>query len=272
MSIHQKKNQSKKADEATFKKGISATQSLNGSKSSNSGQVAHRIKATANSLMASDVMRLQRLVGNQAVGRVLTSQIQRQIEEEESLQAQKEEEAQETNQTPHEGERQQVNIDLMIPFIEKWEGRQSLAYMDAKEQPCIGVGFNLERPDAKEKIEGLGVSFTEVLSGGEPLKDNQIDELLRPDIEAAIEEAEKRFDNFYALPLIAQMIVVDLMFTLQDDEIRDFTKPLKTLEQFDFATAADQMQDLPWHEEADIRARHHLFMIRSLAPLPAEAM
>lgn len=262
MSIHQKAKKSKKVDEATFKKPLSATQSSNASRSSNSAQGG--IKGTANLLTPSDVMRLQRLVGNQAVGRVLTSQIQRQMEEEESLKAQKEEEAEEANQTAREAEAQRVDMEMMIPFIEKWEGRQRRAYIDAQEKHCIGVGFNLERLDAKEKIEALGLSFTEVLSGGEVLKDAQIDELLRPDIEAATYEAEKRFDNFYALPLMVQMIVVDIMFSLEDDEFRDFTKPIKTLEQFDFASAADQMEELPWYEERAVRSRHHLFMIRSL--------
>jgi GH24 family phage-related lysozyme (muramidase) len=54
-------------------------------------------------------------------------------------------------------------------FITHEEGLRTTMYEDTKGIPTIGIGFNLQRPDAKEKIEGLGYDYDKVLKGEMPI-------------------------------------------------------------------------------------------------------
>jgi GH24 family phage-related lysozyme (muramidase) len=79
-------------------------------------------------------------------------------------------------------------------FIENSEGRRFLAYDDAtsrpiasrgrkvKGHPTIGVGFNLDRPDARETIEKLGLDFDRVYAGLDRMSNNQINQVLAKDV------------------------------------------------------------------------------------------
>ena len=51
------------------------------------------------------------------------------------------------------------------------EGKKSCVYKDTKGIPTIGIGFNLQRDDARSKLAGIGLNFNDVLSGKTCLSD-----------------------------------------------------------------------------------------------------
>lgn len=74
-------------------------------------------------------------------------------------------------------------------FIEQHEGRTSFAYDDHtakpwadgaanKGDPTVGVGFNLNRPDARQMMEKIGVDLDDVKAGKVRLSRSQQDRLL----------------------------------------------------------------------------------------------
>jgi WXG100 family type VII secretion target len=163
-----------------------------------------------------------------------------------------------------------------MDFIEGWEDREYKVYGDEVRTPpipTIGVGFNLEKPGARERIEALGLDYDEVLAGNQGLTDEQIDELLQQDVEQAIADARDLVDNFDQLPHAAQEIVVDMAFNMGKPTLSGFKNTIDALENEDFAQAANEMQYkdgnglpyTPWYEQTGDRAQHHVETMRNLA-------
>ena len=152
-----------------------------------------------------------------------------------------------------------------MQFIEPWEGRRNRVYVDSKGNRTIGVGFNLERPDARAKIEALGLNFDDVLSGRQTLTDAQINTLFRADVENCTRDAKRLVGNFDSLPKQAQTIVVDMIFNMGSGNFANFKKTINALEQSDFARAADEMQNSQWYREGGQRPQHHVPAMRALA-------
>jgi GH24 family phage-related lysozyme (muramidase) len=139
--------------------------------------------------------------------------------------------------------------------LRKHEAKRTKMYKDTEGVPTIGVGFNLKRPDAKEKIEKLGLNFDKVLAGEQELSDKQIDQLLKDDIDAAIADCKKVFPNFAGLSDVRQRVLVDMMFNLGKPRLEKFKKMIANVNKGDFAKAADEMKDSKWYTQVKKRGR-----------------
>ena len=158
-----------------------------------------------------------------------------------------------------------LTTDGEMNFVEQWEGREHEVYLDTEGNRTIGVGFNLERAGARERIEALGLDYDQVLAGDQRLTDGQIDALLRPDVEQAMADARDLVENFDQLPHEVQEIVVDMVYNLGRDGFAGFENAIDALEQEDFARAADEMQDSLWYGQVGRRAQNHVETVRNLA-------
>jgi hypothetical protein len=90
------------------------------------------------------------------------------------------------------------------------EGKKSKVYKDSLGILTIGVGFNLERSDAKKRIEDLGLSFQKVKDGKQELTEGQILKLLDGDIDVAIAGCKGIFPKFTDLSDVRQRALVDI--------------------------------------------------------------
>ena len=106
----------------------------------------------------------------------------------------------------------------------------------------IGVGFDLERSDAKAKIEALGLDFAKVKGGTEVLTDSQILKLLDTDIENATSACKTLFPKFSELSEVRQRVLIDMMFNLGRPRFEKFKKMISAVESGNFAQAADEMK------------------------------
>jgi WXG100 family type VII secretion target len=166
-----------------------------------------------------------------------------------------------------------VTRDEMMHFIEPLERREHKVYLDSRKIPTIGVGFNLTKPGARQRIEALGLNYDDVLAGRQTLTDPQIDELLRQDVQQAMTDARDLVSNFDQLPHAAQMIVVDMAFNMGKPKFSKFKNAIDALENEDFARAANEMQYrngngppyTPWYQQTGNRARNHVETMRKLA-------
>jgi GH24 family phage-related lysozyme (muramidase) len=148
-----------------------------------------------------------------------------------------------------------MNIGYTRDYIERWEDRRSRVYKDSRGHPTIGVGFNLDRNDARNKVETLGLDYDKVRSGAIELTDDQINELFFPDVDAAIDAASEAIANFDDLSDEKQTVLVDMVFNLGAAGFRAFRRMIAAVEAEDWETAASEMENSAWYGQVGPRAR-----------------
>ncbi len=139
--------------------------------------------------------------------------------------------------------------------LTQFEGREDTVYDDSVGHPTIGVGFNLDRPDARQKIEALGLNYNDVRSGKVSLNDQQIDTLLDADAGRAVQDARGLVSNFDQLPEDKQLVVADMVFNMGAQKFSQFKNTIAAIEDNDWDTAADEMQDSKWYTQVGDRGK-----------------
>lgn len=150
-------------------------------------------------------------------------------------------------------------------WIEHWEGRRNQAYDDAtgkpitpgsvvEGHPTVGVGFNLDASGASDTIEALGLDYDQVRSGEQTLTDEQIDTLFDQSVNQAVQGARQVVPSFDALPDDKQIVVVDMIFNLGLEGFSEFVHAIQAINNQDWATAAQQMQQSAWFRQVGDRA------------------
>ncbi len=143
------------------------------------------------------------------------------------------------------------------------EGKRSKMYLDTAKHPTIGVGFNLDRADAKKKIEALGLDFARVKAGTQEMSEEQIAKLLSADIDVAIADSKAMFPRFADLSDVRQRVLVDMMFNLGQANFEKFKKMIAAVKAGDYAKAADEMKDSAWYEQVGNRGKTLASMMRT---------
>jgi GH24 family phage-related lysozyme (muramidase) len=147
--------------------------------------------------------------------------------------------------------------------IVKHEGSKTKVYLDTEGHPTVGVGFNLDRPGAKAKIEALGLSFAQVKSGKQELTQEQITKLLEDDLDVAIRDAKSLFPNFGDLSDVRQRVLVDMTFNLGKGKLAGFKNMIAAVKAKDFARAADEMKSSKWYKQVGQRGKTLEAMMRT---------
>lgn len=154
-------------------------------------------------------------------------------------------------------------------FTAQWEGKSAKVYTDTLGNRTIGVGFNLERNDARDKMKKIGADFDKVIVGEEELSDDQINSLLGYDIEAAIGNAKRLVSNFDKIQDNVKLIVVDMVFNLGPSRFGKFKKFIAAINSFDYQTAANELVNSKWYGQTKRRAKSHVETLKSI-PGPAK--
>jgi GH24 family phage-related lysozyme (muramidase) len=148
-------------------------------------------------------------------------------------------------------------------LLENHEGRKNTVYIDTEGHPTIGVGFNLDRGDAKELISDMGLDYDKVRNGSQDLSDAQIDKLLDHDMDTAIATSSDAVSNYDDMSEGRQLAVADMAFNLGGDGLAGFTKAVSAMESSDWETASAEMEDSKWFEQTGTRAEEDVEMMRS---------
>ena len=156
-------------------------------------------------------------------------------------------------------------LELATAFIEPFEGRRHQAYRDSRGNMTIGVGFNLDRAGAADDLEKLlpEISYYALRRGDTSLNDTQIDTLLCHDTQRAIDTARRQIKNFDALPIDAQLILIDMTFNT--GSLHKWRNLRSALTRSDYDAAADAMYRSLWRKQTGRRANHLIQMMRDLA-------
>lgn len=147
-------------------------------------------------------------------------------------------------------------------LVEKHEGRRRRVYLDTEGHPTVGVGFNLDRPGAREALDRVGADYAAVLAGTLILTDEQIDALLARDLAEAADSARAVCPTFDRLPAGAQIALIDMAFNLGRAGLQGFRGMLAALAREDFAAAATEALDSKWARQVGRRAIEDAALLR----------
>jgi lysozyme len=147
--------------------------------------------------------------------------------------------------------------------LTRHEGKKNKVYKDSLGILTIGVGFNLERSDAKKRIAALGLDIQKVKDGTQELSDDQILKLLDGDINIAIDNCKSVFPKFSDLSDVRQRVLADMMFNLGKSRFEGFKKMIANIQAGDFGKAADEMKSSKWHQQVGDRGKRLEAMMRT---------
>lgn len=153
-----------------------------------------------------------------------------------------------------------VDLRDYMDFILPHESSRQYAYDDTRGFRTIGVGLNLDLPESRKRIESLGLNFRDVYEGKEPLTDDQIRRLFSQDVERAVSVAKRYTPQLDSLPKNVQLVVVDMTFNL--GSLRNFPALREAINNRDWQSAANEMENSRWYHQVGNRSRKLVQMMR----------
>jgi hypothetical protein len=160
------------------------------------------------------------------------------------------------------------------------EGCRNVVYMDSANppNPTIGIGFNLNRPDARQALSSVGADYNAVL-GGSPLTDQQVAQLFAYSLAPVVGEARESLQplHFDSMSDARRFVLCDLVFNLGNAGWLDFVNTRGIIDrachaarsQDDagahtlFGQAADALMQSAWFTQVGNRAKRDVAMMRT---------
>ena len=156
---------------------------------------------------------------------------------------------------------QKVMSPLAKSVIEH-EGFRQFMYHDSLGIKTVGVGFNLERHDARHKLQSVGADYDKICEGKACLSIGQVLQLLEETIQEAEIIAKRLVPNLQWMSEPRQTALIDMAFNLGETRLKKFKKMLAALKEEDFELAAVEAQDSLWFTQVKSRGRKIVRMIR----------
>jgi GH24 family phage-related lysozyme (muramidase) len=148
------------------------------------------------------------------------------------------------------------------------EGVRRLSYRDSLGILTIGVGFNLQRPDAYQKLMGLGFNpydIKQIKLSNISLTDQQIENLLNNDISECLADLRSLVPFFDELPSPAGMVLVDMRFQLGANGLRAFHNTLAAFIAHDWKKAASGLRESLAYKQTTVRWERNALALESLS-------
>ncbi|KAL5515784.1 hypothetical protein EMCRGX_G001003 [Ephydatia muelleri] len=149
-----------------------------------------------------------------------------------------------------------VEVELMVAAcaetkvmiaLEIQEGREAMASKEYVDR-VVGIGFNLEKNGARQRISGVGANYDKVKAGSQCLSDIQIKRLFWQDMNSSVSCVSSWLPNWSSLRNGPKSAVVDMAFNLGCAGVKKFKKMKAALTQSlpNYAQAAAQMKSSLW--------------------------
>lgn len=146
-------------------------------------------------------------------------------------------------------------IKTILPRVKQHEGVKSKKYIDSRGIPTVGVGFNLNRSDADQRLKAVGANPSKVKEGKQDLNNNQIETLLIGDLKASKEAANRVVGNLAQHPAGVQGVLVEMTFNLGATGLSEFKKFLAAVKSKNYKVAAKEMLNSSWSKQVGNRAQ-----------------
>ena len=132
-------------------------------------------------------------------------------------------------------------------------------YKDTMGHPTVCYGFNLDRVDARSKIESVRGDFNKVYAGG-CLSQGQCDTLLGGDI-ATAEGNEKKI--FGSVCECVRNVLIDMTFNLGYPKMRGFTEFIGLIKAETWKSAGEDLKTTLWCRQVGRRCSEDVEQIES---------
>ena len=153
---------------------------------------------------------------------------------------------------------------LILPQLSLHEGRRKRRYFDTTGHATVGVGFNLERGDARRIFRDLRIKdYWLVRAGEKELTDEEIDRLLAYTVGECIDDAEDADVNWDGLSINRKCVVVDMVFNLGATGFQSFVNTRRMVRNGDYAGASRNMLYSKWAKQVGRRAYRLSYMMRN---------
>lgn len=146
-------------------------------------------------------------------------------------------------------------IKSIIPRVKQHEGVKPKKYLDSKGIPTVGIGFNLNRKDADQKLKSVGANPIKVKKGIQPLNDKQMELLLIGDLKASKDAANRIVGNLSAHPAGVQGVLVEMVFNLGANGLSGFKKFISNIKSKNYAEASKEMMKSDWSKQVGNRSK-----------------
>ena len=151
-------------------------------------------------------------------------------------------------------------------MLKDHEGFSLSMYKDSEGIPTIGIGFNLQKPGAKERIEALGYSYKSIISGEQKISHQAASMLFKEDVATARKDISSVIPELNSHPQIVQNVLTDMMFNMGINRFSGFENMILALNQKDYNKAADEMENSKWYGQVKRRGPALVKLMRSVAP------
>jgi GH24 family phage-related lysozyme (muramidase) len=157
-----------------------------------------------------------------------------------------------------------MDLKATEKLIRDHEGVRSRVYPDSEGILTIGVGFNLQKNGATQRIAALSVDYNDLCAGNCELNDDQVDKLFEDDLNTAVADAKTCVSNFSLHPEDVQTAIVDMVFNLGVTRFSKFTATIAALEADppDYCKAAVEMRDSAWAKQVPNRANDDIALVQ----------
>jgi hypothetical protein len=132
--------------------------------------------------------------------------------------------------------------------LQRYRVRTHRRRLDDKGDPIGGSGFNLDRPDAPEMIEALGLMYEAVRAGLQALDDAQIDALFEADLSTALEYAYLHIAGFNDMTPAQQLVVVDVMLDMGPTRFESLMRAIAMANAGEWTTGFTPTEAATWYD------------------------
>ena len=167
---------------------------------------------------------------------------------------------QQTEQIPDQISQSSEDIYNMI---ERYEGKRNKVYF-VNNIPHIGIGFNLEKANAGERLSQIGINIADILNSRQALTDGQIYKLFKEDVAEAINNAKSFLPDFNQQPQAVQNVLIDMAFNMGYNRLSGFVKLKEALLNKDYKRASNEMIDSKWYNQVGNRSKELVLLMRNI--------
>lgn len=150
-----------------------------------------------------------------------------------------------------------MNRTLIEKLITKHEGIRAAVYKDTANPPklTIGIGFNLEAPDALHICQMIGVDHRALLNGTAVLTVAEINAIFDYQLNKVLSQAQITFPTFSTFPDEVQAVICDMIFQMGWAAFQSFVHTIACIKSGSFKDAAANMLVSDWAKETPVRAK-----------------
>lgn len=147
------------------------------------------------------------------------------------------------------------------------EGRKRRRYFDTEGHPSVGIGFNLERGDAIEKLKKLGADWKAIMDGTAELTDAQVDTLFDWCFDEALDYARKLFPNWVSLIPEVRMVLTDMSFQMRG-RLLGFVKMRAAVAKFDYPRMVSEARNSLYAKQTPSRIARNAAIVEAAIGKP----